>query len=312
MRSRLNDKTIACEEGRSKLVDLTTRASILKDELRDAEERENTLSNEMIQEKAEIVDLEQEIRTLEDRHVADAQNIKLKIKKLQDALHEKISTVDMLVRASVKITAKAKELQERLNQAEDEASQAKQIFESMIDSEKAKVGNLRAELERLTRENTHVKSRELNQGERLINMESKMNEIRSESDALMHEVGMKRRQAHRAQIEAQRLSAKERDMMDSIKDMEETIAELRLQERNEERNEAHILRQLKELQTESRYLTHKVSEKNKIDRVLAAKIEAERLHVTGIRGNTPGAVEAHKRSENEMNELIHQLTDEAV
>ena len=114
-----------------------------------------------------------------------------------------------------------------------------------------------------------------------------MNEVRSESEALMHEVGQKRRQAHRAQVEAQRLGAKERDMLDSIKDLEETITELRLQERNEERNEAHLLRQLKELQTESKYLAHKVSEKNKIDRVLAAKVEAERLHVTEIRGNTP-------------------------
>ena len=312
MSSRLNDKTDACEEGRSNLVDLKTRASMLKDELRDAEKRENDLNSEMIQERSEIADLELEIRTLEDRHVADAQNIKLKIGKLQDALHEKISTVDMLVRASVKIRAKAKELQERLNQAEDEAAQAKQIFESMIDGEKTKVGNLRAELERLTREATHVRSSELNQSERLVNIESKMNEVRSESEALMHEVSQKRRQAHRAQVEAQRLGAKERDMMDSIKDLEETITELRLQERNEERNEAHLLRQLKELQTESKYLAHKVSEKNKIDRVLAAKVEAERLHVTEIRGDTQSKVMTHKRAENEMRELVHQLTDEPI
>ena len=72
------------------------------------------------------------------------------------------------------------------------------------------------------------------------------------------------------------------------------------------------LRQLKELQTESKYLAHKVSEKNKIDRVLAAKVEAERLHVTEIRGDTQSKVMTHKRAENEMRELVHQLTDEPI
>ena len=75
-----------------------------------------------------------------------------KINQLQDALQEKVNTVDHLTKATQAMQAKAKLLQVRLEQTEAEAAQAQTSFEAMLDKEQTLAADMRSVMEAKTRD----------------------------------------------------------------------------------------------------------------------------------------------------------------
>jgi chromosome segregation ATPase len=280
-------------------------------ELRDAELKESELFAQQQVDRGIVTELEQELKAQEAQHVADARAVKMKITELQDALQEKVNTVEQLTRATQATKVKARHLQDRLEQTEAEAAQAQQTFEKMIDEEQLTSANLRAQLEKATRAETTFRSQMMNKSEKLQLLQSKLMEKQSETEVLQHEVYAKGREAHQSELELEKLTSRERDMMDSIKDMEETIVELKLQQREREKVEHDLTRQVKATATDNKMMKRQVAEKVKTEQILLAELEAKRLGVTATSGRSSAEVSAHRQAEESLQNLMHQLNDKS-
>jgi len=243
--------------------------------------------------------------------MADARAVKMKITELQDALQEKVNAVDQLSRATQATKVKARHLQDRLEQTEAEAAQAQQTFEKMIDEEQLTSTQLRAELEKATRHETTMRSQLMNKQEKLQMIQAKLSEKQSETEVLQHEVYAKGREAHSSELELEKLTSRERDMMDSIKDMEETVVELKMQQREREKVEHDLKRNVKATLTDNNMMRRQVQEKVKTEQILLTELEAKRLGVTSTSGKSSADVAAHRRAEESLMSLMHDLNDKS-
>ena len=206
---------------------------------------------------------------------------------------------------------KARHLQDRLEQTEAEAAQAQQTFEKMIDEEQLTSTQLRAELEKATRHETTMRSQLMNKQEKLQMIQAKLSEKQSETEVLQHEVYAKGREAHSSELELEKLTSRERDMMDSIKDMEETVVELKMQQREREKVEHDLKRNVKATLTDNNMMRRQVQEKEKTEQILLTELEAKRLGVTSTSGKSSADVAAHRRAEESLMSLMHDLNDKS-
>ena len=307
LQERLKDKSESAEEQKTKLNDFISEQGMLKREMKDAEVREGELFTQQQYDRETVGGLTSELSDQEKQHVADARAVKLKISQLQDALQEKVNTVDQLSRATQATRAKAKQLQDRLEQTEAEASQAQNTFEQMLDEEQRAAHDLRQELEQITRQETLLRSAAMQQEELLHSRQALLGEKTAESEILQHEAFSKDRQAKEAQSQVEKLTVQERDRLDTLNDLEETLVELKLQQRERVKEKADLVKQLKTFMNENRLMKKQVAEKMKAERILMAELEAKRLKITSPRGKSAADVKAHKQAEEEFEVLLHGM-----
>merc|ERR1712166_1112536 len=80
----------------------------------------------------------------ENQHLADARAVKMSIISLQDALMEKVNTVEQLVKTTQSTKIKAKELQQRLESTEAAAAESQRRYEKMLQEEQRSTAAMRA------------------------------------------------------------------------------------------------------------------------------------------------------------------------
>ena len=204
--------------------------------------------------------------------------------------------------------SQAQALQMRLEQTEAESAHCQNSYENMLDEEQSTISKLRNESEKLSRQIMHLRQAELQKDEDVLNLNSKLNEKSSENEALIAESYRKDRQAHNSQMDVQRLTIKEREMIETIDDLSETVSELKLQERETEHSEADIHRLLVEILNENKVMRHQISDKMKAERVLLLELEAARLHVNDSNGHA----DAEQHAERALEDLLHKNNDEAA
>jgi len=312
-----DDTLQACK---SALARSGNKTETLKKELHDAEVRENNMYSQQTIDARTIHGLEGELKVQEEQHIQDANSVKLKIVsilssththtqvQLQDALSEKIHTIEKLEKAVAAMRSHAQALQMRLEQTEAESAHCQNSYENMLDEEQSTISKLRNHSEKLSRQIMHLRQAELEKDEDVLNLNSKLNEKSSENETLIAETYRKDRQAHNSQIDVQRLTIKEREMIETIDDLSETVSELRLQERETEHSEADIHRMLVEILNENKVMRHQIGDKMKAERVLLLELEAARLHVN----DSTGHADAEQHAERALEDLLHKNTDEAA
>jgi hypothetical protein len=303
-----DSKSDQLDKTKTALSDAIEKADGLKKSLHDAEVKESDLFSQQAIDQATIHQLEGEINIQEEQHVQDANSVKLKIVQLQDALQEKVATVEKLERAVAAMRQKANSLQIRLEQTETESAHCQTSFERMLDEEQQIVAGLRVNIEKLTREIMSMRQSDLNKDEEVMAMESKLSERQSENETLISEAYRKDRQAHNDTISVQRLTVKERDMLQTVQDLGETVVELKLQQRETEHAEQDYHRQLVELENENKLMKHQIQEKMKAERILLLELEAQRHHVN----DSSGHATADKHAEEALEKLLHAETDKAI
>merc|ERR550514_1219168 len=292
------------------LGDAQSNLKLLKKELRDAEAKESDYFSHQQIDRRNIEDLDQELKAQEAQHLADARSVRAKITQLQEALQEKVNTVDHLTKATQAMKAKAKQLGVRLEQTEAEAAQAQTSFEAMLDQEQTQATDLRAMLEAKTRDIMTVRAQILNKDERIQQLSSSLAEKNAQREALNHETYLRARQAHQAQLQVETLTVRERDLLDSINDFEEQIVELKLQMREGDHVQADLKKQVQNLRNENLIMRKQIEEKMKAERILLTELEAKRLHLDKAHADSAGETQAHAAAEREMENLIHNLNDE--
>lgn len=280
----------------------------MKKSLHDAEVREADMYSQQSIDQSKIADLETELKAQEEQHVQDANAVKLKIIQLQDALQEKIHTVNKLEKAVASMKAHGLSLQMRLEQTESESSHCQRSYENMLDEEQGGIASVRNEVEKLTRELVHLRQIHLKKEELVADLNVKINEMKSENETMLAEAYRKDRQAHNSEIGVQRLTIREREMLETIDDLQETSVELRLQSRNGEHNEQDLRRLLNELNSENKVMRHQIAEKMKTERVLLLELEASRHHINDATGHAL----AEKRAEIAVEELLHENNDDGA
>ena len=333
-----DDTLQACK---SALARSGNKTETLKKELHDAEVRENDMYSQQTIDARTIHGLEGELKVQEEQHIQDANCVKLKIVRLyssakrehflsfeiarntleyihkkhthtpqvqlQDALSEKIHTIEKLERAVAAMRSHAQALQMRLEQTEAESAHCQNSYENMLDEEQSTISKLRNESEKLSRQIMHLRQAELEKDEDVLNLNSKLNEKSSENETLIAESYRKDRQAHNSQMDVQRLTIKEREMIETIDDLSETVSELKLQERETEHSEADIHRLLVEILNENKVMRHQISDKMKAERVLLLELEAARLHVNDSTGHADAEQHAERTA---LEHLLHKNTDD--
>lgn len=307
--TRLNEKLESVDLLQKRLNSSLGNRKEYKRELRNAELKEGEyFSTQAIDAKA-IQDLTAELKAQEEQHLSDARSVRSKITQLQDALQEKVNTVDHLAKATQAMKAKAKQLQVRLEQTEAEAAQAQTSFEQMLDREQTTAADLRSMIEAKTRDIMTLRSQILNKDEKLQGLTSVLHEKTAQSEALNTETFSRTRQAHQAQMEVETLTIRERDQLDTINEYEEQIVELKLQMRERSHVEKDLQKQLTTIENENLQFRKQVDEKTKAERVLLAELDAKRLHLDEPHANTPGAVAAHAKAEEEFESLLHDMNN---
>jgi len=308
LQAHCDAKGDALESTKLKLGDAVERLDMLKKELHDAEIKESDLFSRQTIDRSSIHELEGEINIQEEQHVQDANSVKLKIVQLQDALQEKLATVEKLEKAVAAMRQKANSLQLRLEQTEAESAHCQTSFERMLDGEQNDVAALRADTEQLSREIMSLRQSDLSKDEIVLGLESKLGERQSENETLMSEAYRKDRQANTDTISVQRLTVKERDMLQTVNDLQESVVELKLQSRRSEHSEHDLHRTLVELSNENKLMKHQIAEKMKAERALLLQLEAQRHHVN----DTSGHPDADKHAEEALEKLLHAETAKSI
>lgn len=303
-----NNKNNSLESLKGKLTDAVERLDMLKKELHDAEVKESDYLSRQSIDQSTIHQLKGEISIQGEQHAQDANSVKLKIVQLQDALTEKTHTVEKLERAVASMWQRANSLQLRLEQTEAEAAHCQTSFARMLDEEQKDVGALRGDNEQLSRAIMSLRQEDLSKDEVVLGLESKLSEYRSENETLTSEAYRKDRQANTDTISVQRLTVKERDMMQTANDLQEDIVELKLRARGTEHSEQEFHRTLVELENENKLMKHQIAEKMKAERTLLLQLEAQRYHVNDTSGH-PGA---DKRAEEALELLLHNETEKKI
>jgi len=308
LQSHLDEKEDRVQNLKSTLSKNMDQADILKKELHDAEVRESNYYSQQAMDRSNIDTLKGEIKIQEEQHVQDANAVKLKITQLQDALQEKIHTVQRLEKAVAAMRQHAASLQMRLEQTESESAHCRTSYERMLDDEQNKVASLRAESEKLSREIMHLRQRDLKFDEGVLDLNSKLSERKSENETLVAETYRKDRKAHNDEVASQRLAIRERDQLLTINDLAESEAELKLQEREAEHTEQDLHRMLVEILSENKVMKHQIAEKMKAERVLLVELEAERHHVNDLTGHA----NAEKHAEEALEGILHKNNDDPI
>merc|ERR1740117_2468799 len=153
----------------------TDQLDKLKKELHDAEIKESDLFSRQTIDQSTIHQLQGEISIQEEQHCQDANSVKLKIVQLQDALQEKVATVEKLEKAVAAMRQKANSLQLRLEQTEAESAHCQTSFERMLDDEQNDVATLRTSTEQMAREIMSLRQNDLSKDEVVLGLESKLN-----------------------------------------------------------------------------------------------------------------------------------------
>eukprot|EP00939_MAST-03C_sp_MAST-3C-sp1_P003298 g3298.t1 len=246
LQSHIDEKEDRAQNLKSALGKNRDQADIMKKELHDAEVREANYYSQQAIDRSKVETLESELKIQEEQHVQDANAVKLKITQLQDALHEKIHTVQKLEKAVAAMRQHAASLQMRLEQTEAESAHCMSSFERMLDSEQNDVAKLRNASETLTRKLMHLRQADLKEDESVFDLNTKIGEKKTENDSLLSETYRKDRQAHNDELDSNRLSIRERDQIMALDDLAETASELRLKERESSHNEQDLHRMLVE------------------------------------------------------------------
>jgi len=308
LQTHCDTKTDQLDKAKSRLEDAVERLDMLKKELHDAEIKESDLFSRQTIDQSTIHQLQGEISIQEEQHCQDANSVKLKIVQLQDALQEKVATVEKLEKAVAAMRQKANSLQLRLEQTEAESAHCQTSFERMLDDEQNDVATLRTSTEQMAREIMSLRQNDLSKDEVVLGLESKLNERQSENETLISEAYRKDRQANTDTISVQRLTVKERDMLQTVNDLQESVVELKLQARETEHSEHDLHRTLVELSNENKLMKHQIAEKMKAERALLLQLEAQRHHVN----DTSGHPDADKHAEEALEKLLHAETDAAL
>jgi chromosome segregation ATPase len=309
--TRLQERLDAIDALRSRLNSMQAEEKELRKELRDGELKEAAFFSAQVIDKKSITELGHELKTQEEIHLGDARKVRTKISQLQDALQEKVNTVDHLTKATQAMKAKAKQLQVRLEQTEAEAAQAQTAFEAMLDKEQSLAADMRSVMEAKARDVMTLRATLLGRQEKIMTMKSVLTEKLAQTDSLNRDAFALSQQAHEAQMKVEAISIRERDHFDRITDFEEEVVELKLQMRERSHVESDLKKNLVSITNENEQMRRQIQEKTKAERILLAELDAKRLHVgTDAHLKTAGAAKASAQAEREFETLLHEMNDD--
>jgi len=277
--SEVEEKTKVEAATRIELDEYTSQVDIMTQELREQELKNEELTAVQTSNRQRIAELESNLKKQEQQHLADARAVKLSIISLQDALMDKVNTVEQLVKTTQTTKAKAKDLQSRLEATERAAAESQSRYEKMLQEEQRLSATLRGELENKRRQHALLSSSIERKGEKIQSLEMTLTESSNRGEILKSDASTKRKEAEMMADQLEKKASRERDMVDQIQNREEEIAAMRLAKRERSKREGDLKKHLKQAQFENKLLKNQVQEKMKAERYLLAELEAQRLHV---------------------------------
>ena len=306
----LEEKTEEESKLKIELDEYTSQVDILTTEVREQELKNKELSTVQDENRNKIHDLESALKKQEQQHLADARAVKLSIISLQDALVEKVNTVEHLVKTTQQTKAKAKGLQEQLDATERAAASNQKRFESELQDEQRLAAKLRGEIDAKRRElKTLTESIEV-KGEKIANLEITLRESSNQSEILKSEASTKRKEAEMMEDALEAKTSREREMIEQIASREEEIAKIRLSKRERQKREAELKKQLKAAQFENKLLKNQIQEKMKAERYLLAELEAQRLHISeNSHPESKTAIVAQVKADKDLNEVLKNAAE---
>lgn len=216
--------------------------------------------------RVEKQDLENDLKGQENQHLADARAVKMSIISLQDALMEKVNTVEQLVKMTQSTKVKAKELQQRLEATEAAAAQSQRRYEKMLQDEQRSTAAMRATIGNKERSIGMLQQDNARRQEKMDTLEVTLNESSNRGEILKSDAYTKRKEADMVGEQLEKKVARERDMLKVINGKEEDIARVRLAQRESDKEENELRKRLKQAQFENKMLRNQVSEKMKVRR----------------------------------------------
>jgi len=276
----LESRTDALAKATMELDDYSGQNDIIGMELREQELKNEELWSVQSANNSKINSLQTALKTQEANHLADARAVKMSIVTLQDALMEKISTVEMLVRQTQSIKAKSAELQTRLSSTEQSAADSKARFEDMLQEEQRLSASLRGVKENKMRDKALLAESIQRKDYRVEALQATMKESINKGEILKSDVSTKRKESEMMADQLEKKEALEQQMSAAIVTKEDNISKLRQDARERQKREAEISKSVKQAQFENKLLKKQLQEKMKAERYLLAELEGLRLHVT--------------------------------
>merc|ERR1740115_617019 len=257
----------------------SSQVEILTQELREQELKSEELVQVGISNRKILADLELNLKKQEIQHLDDARAVKLTIISLQDALMDKVNTVEQLVKTTQTTKAKAKDLQSRLESTERAASESQSRYEKMLQEEQQLSAKMRGELENKKRQHALLNQSIDRKGDKIQSLEMTMIESSNRGEILKSDADTKRKEAEMMADQLEKKVSRERDMVAQIQNREEEIGAMRLSKRERAKREGDLKKNFKQAQFENKLLKNQVQEKMKEEQSLLAELEAQRLHV---------------------------------
>jgi len=301
----LEIKTELCAKTRMELDDYTGQNDILSQELREQELKNEELFGVQNANVAKIDELKNALKSQEQNHLADARAVKMSIVTLQDALMEKISTVEQLVRQTQTVKAKSAELQTRLSGTEQSAAESKQRYEDMLQEEQRLSASLRGVKENKLRDQALLEESIQRKVERINSLDSTLKESINKGEILKSDVSTKRKESEMMTNQLEKKELIEKQMTASIISREDAISLLRQNARDRVKKTTSLGKSVKQAQFENKLLKKQLQEKMKAERYLLAELEGLRLHVP--ENSNPGSarsVQAQIKANRDFNSVL--------
>jgi len=277
--TEVEEKTKLEASTRIELDEYTSQVDIMAQELREQELKNVELIDVQTANRNRIAELEINLKKQEQQHLADARAVKLSIISLQDALMDKVNTVEQLVKTTQTTKAKAKDLQSRLESTERAASESQSRYEKMLQDEQQLSAKMRGELENKKRQHALLNQSIDRKGDKIQSLEMTLTESSNRGEILKSDASTKRKEAEMMADQLEKKVSRERDMVAQIQNREEEIGAMRLSKRERAKREGDLKKNFKQAQFENKLLKNQVQEKMKAERYLLAELEAQRLHV---------------------------------
>jgi len=275
----VEEKTKLEGAARIELDEFTSQVDIMTQELREQELKNEELVGVQIANRGRIAALEINLTQQEQQHLADARAVKLSIISLQDALMDKVNSVEQLVKITQTTKSKAKELQTRLRATEGSADDSQARYEKMLQEEQRLSATLRGELENRRRQHAVVTNSIERKSDKIQSLAMTLTESSNRGEILKSDADTKRKEAEMMAEQLEKKASRERDMVEAIQVREEQIGVMVLAGRERAKRESELQKNLKQARFENRLLKNQVQEKMKAERYLLAELEAQRLHV---------------------------------
>jgi len=301
----LESRTDALAKATMELDDYSGQNDIIGMELREQELKNEELRSVQSANNSKINSLQTALKTQEANHLADARAVKMSIVTLQDALMEKISTVEMLVRQTQSIKAKSAELQTRLSSTEQSAADSKARFEDMLQEEQRLSASLRGVKENKMRDKALLAESIQRKDYRVEALQATMKESINKGEILKSDVSTKRKESEMMADQLEKKEALEQQMSAAIVTKEDNISKLRQDARERQKREAEISKSVKQAQFENKLLKKQLQEKMKAERYLLAELEGLRLHVTSNKNSASArSVNAQIKTNQAFNNVL--------